>query len=103
MQRWKSELSDGIDDRSRGTRLGAIAKNANVYRFDKVYFKLAYDCIMDEVAAGYRQIEQGKIASLLELLGKIVEKKACGWDDFCKFIKQVEVIESGSGEDGTEE
>lgn len=93
---WKSELLKGLDDDPKSTRLSVIVNNANRFRLDKEYFELVHSCIMKEIESGYRQIEQDVITDLLELWGTIVEENICKWDDFCEFVKQVEVVKGES-------
>lgn len=94
--RWKNELLEGTDGCRKSTKLSAIVKKAHVYRIGEGYHELVYECIMNKFEAGYRQIEQDQIADLLKLMGKLVEEEVCKWEDFCKFIKQLEVVKSGT-------
>ena len=79
--------------------LSIIGKNAMCCWRAKEYYEIAYSCVKEELEQGNCRVESSQLSSFLELMGTIVLKKVSTWEETCKMIQNLEVVDDGSTED----
>lgn len=95
-ENWRKELRKGMDAENRTlSPLSIIGKNATSYN-PKEYYEIAYSFVKEELEKGDCRLENRQLNSFLELLGTMVMKKVTKWDDVCRMIQKLEVVEDGS-------
>lgn len=95
-ENWRSELKKGMDDENRTlSPLSIIGRNARSYN-PKEYYEIAYSFVKEELEKGDCRVECSQLRSFLELMGSMVIKKVSKWDDVCRMIQKLEVVEDGS-------
>lgn len=93
---WRKELKRGMDAENRSlSPLSVIGSNARSYN-PKEYYEIACSFVKEELEKGDRRVECSQLGSFLELMGLIVIKKVSKWEDVCKMIQKLEVVEDGS-------
>lgn len=98
-ENWRKELRKGMDAENRTlSPLSIIGKNATSYN-PKEYYEIAYYFVKEELEKGDCRLENRQLNSFLELLGTMVMKKVTKWDDVCRMIQKLEVVEDGSASD----
>ena len=97
---WMRELKKGVDADDRVlSALSIIGKNAMCRWRSKEYYEIAYSYIKEELEQGNCRVESSQLTSFLELMGTIVLKKVSTWEETCKMIQKLEVVDDGSTED----
>lgn len=96
-QRWRQELQEAMDfSETEYSRLAAWSDSIDYYHSSRVYYEIAYSCLLEELEKGNCMVKCSQMGGILKSMAKIMTYKVIGWNELRELINRLEVVKDES-------